>query len=196
LDGSLARLVSDYGYLAVFVGSLLEGESILLLAAYAAHRGYLSLPIVVAVACCGAILGDQIFFFSGRWFGDALLRRVPTLEARAETVNRLLIRFHAGLIIGLRFAYGLRIAGPVVIGMSTLSSRRFLFFNAVGALIWAPLVAGVGFVFGHAMERLFVDFKEFETLGLVGLALLIIVVSGVLRFLPRRVKPRRDAPKP
>lgn len=188
MDVSLARLVSDYGYWAVFVGSLLEGESILLLAAYAAHRGYLSLPVVVAVACCGAILGDQIFFFSGRWFGEELLRRIPALQARAATVNRLLLRHHAGLIIGLRFAYGLRIAGPIVIGMSPLGRRRFLVFNVIGALIWAPLVAAVGFVFGHAMERLFVDLKQFETLGLVGLALLIALVSAVLRFLPGRSK--------
>lgn len=188
MDPAIARLVSDYGYLAVFVGALLEGESILLLAAYAAHQGYLSLSLVIAVACCGAILGDQIFFYSGRWFGNTLVQRVPALHARAETVNRLLIRHHAGLIIGLRFAYGLRIAGPIVIGMSTLGWRRFLVLNVIGALIWAPLVAGVGFMFGHAMERLFVDFKEFEKFGLLILAALIAVVSTVLHLLRRRNK--------
>jgi len=188
LDVSIARLVSDYGYLAVFVGSLLEGESILLLAAYAAHQGYLSLSLVVAVACCGAILGDQIFFYSGRWFGTAPLQRMPALQARAETVNRLLIRHHAGLIIGLRFAYGLRIAGPIVIGMSTLGWRRFLVLNVIGALIWAPLVAGVGYLFGHAMERLFIDFKEFEKFGLLILVLLIAIVSAVLHLVRRRNK--------
>ena len=114
----MPQLVTDYGYLAVFVGTLLEGESILLLAAYAAHRGYLSLPAVVGVAFCGATLGDQIFFFSGRFFGHGLMQRLPLIRARAEKINALLLRYHAGLIVGIRFAYGLRIAGPVVIGMS------------------------------------------------------------------------------
>ena len=52
--------------------------------------------------------------------------------------NALLMKWHAALIIGIRFAYGLRIAGPIVIGMSSLAARRFLVFNAIGALIWAP----------------------------------------------------------
>ena len=44
---SLPQLLTDYGYWAVFVGSLLEGETILILAGFAAHRGYLSLPLVM-----------------------------------------------------------------------------------------------------------------------------------------------------
>jgi membrane protein DedA with SNARE-associated domain len=182
VDASLPQLVTDYGYLAVFVGTLLEGESVLLLAAYAAHRGYLSLPAVVGVAFCGATLGDQIFFFSGRFFGHGLMQRLPLIRARAEKINALLLRYHAGLIIGIRFAYGLRIAGPIVIGMSDVSSRRFLVFNALGAMIWAPLIAGIGYLFGHALEWLFADLKQYETIGLVGLSLLFVVVSSVLHF--------------
>ena len=106
MDASLPQLVSDYGYLAVFVGTLLEGEAILLLAAYAAHQGYLSLPAVVGVAFCGATLGDQIFFFSGRLFGDRLLRRLPVIGAKADKINAPLLRYREGLIIGIRFAYG------------------------------------------------------------------------------------------
>jgi len=189
VDSSLPQLVSDYGYLAVFVGTLLEGEAILLLAAYAAHRGYLSLPAVVAVAFFGATLGDQIFFFSGRFFGHGLMQRLPLIRARAEKINALLLRYHAGLIIGIRFAYGLRIAGPIVIGMSTLKARRFLVFNAIGAMIWAPLIAGIGYMFGHALEWLFADLKEYETIGLLGLLLLFVVVSGIVHF----ARGRREA---
>jgi len=188
VDTSLPQLVSDYGYLAVFVGTLLEGEAILLLAAYAAHQGYLSLPAVIGVAFCGATLGDQIFFFSGHFFGDWLMRRVPAIRARADTINALLVRHHASLIIGIRFAYGLRIAGPIVIGMSTLRPHRFLLFNAIGALIWAPLIAGIGYLFGHALSWLFIDLKQYETLGLLGLLLLFLIASGVTRFLRGRNK--------
>ena len=189
MDASLPKLVADYGYLAVFVGTLLEGEAILLLAAYAAHRGYLSLPVVMAVAFFGATLGDQIFFFSGRFFGSGLMRRLPMIRARAERINALLLRYHAALIIGIRFAYGLRIAGPIVIGMSSLRARRFLVFNALGAMIWAPLIAGIGYLFGHALEWLFADLKEYETIGLLALLLLFMLVSGVVHL----ARARRDS---
>jgi len=43
-------LLADHGYLAVFIGSLLEGETILVLAGFAAHQGLLSLPLTLTIA--------------------------------------------------------------------------------------------------------------------------------------------------
>jgi membrane protein DedA with SNARE-associated domain len=192
MEESLPRLVSDYGYLAVFIGTLLEGEAILMLAAYAAHQGYLALPLVIAIALLGATLGDQIFFLLGRRFGKLLLIRFPSLQTRAERVDRLLLRFHGGVIIGLRFAYGLRIAGPIAIGMSTLPAWRFFLFNAIGALIWAPLIAGAGYLFGHTLEWLLVDFKQYETIGFVVLIGIFVVVGAVSHAFGRD----RDARSP
>ena len=62
----LAALISQYGLIAVLAGSLLEGETVLLLAGYAAHRGYLDFTTVVAVAMLGAVIGDQAWFVLGR----------------------------------------------------------------------------------------------------------------------------------
>ena len=67
----LAALIQQYGYAAVFVGSVLEGETMLVLAGLAAHRGYLSLQWVMAVAVAGAFLGDLICFLTGRFLGAA-----------------------------------------------------------------------------------------------------------------------------
>jgi membrane protein DedA with SNARE-associated domain len=182
----LPQLLSQYGYLAVFVGALLEGESILLLAGYAAHGGYLSFWIVVAIAFVGATLGDQIFFFLGRRYGGAWRDRWPNFEKRAERVERLLLRYHGWVIVLVRFAYGLRIAGPVAIGMSSLAAWRFLLFNAIGALIWAPLVAGVGYLFGHAMERVLGEMRRYEELGLVVLVVVLTIVFLVGHLAKRR----------
>ena len=63
---SVTELVSHYGYIAVAVGCLLEGETVLLTAGFAAHRGMLDLPAVLAVAFVASALGDQIFFQLGR----------------------------------------------------------------------------------------------------------------------------------
>ena len=61
--------VANYGYLAVFIGTLLEGETILVAAGFAAYRGLLDLPSVVLVAIVGGTLGDQTAFQLGRWKG-------------------------------------------------------------------------------------------------------------------------------
>ena len=57
----IATLIAQYGYAAVFLGALFEGESVLLLAGYAAHRGYLDFAALTGVAGIGAMTGDSSF---------------------------------------------------------------------------------------------------------------------------------------
>lgn len=158
----LASLVQTYGYPAVFAGSLIEGETILALAAISAHRGYLSLPWVIATAAAGGFLGDQIWFLVGRLAGDRVLARWPTLRPGAERVRQLLARYDTPLILGVRFLYGLRTVGPIAIGMSRVHWFRFALFNLIGAIVWAALIAGIGYALGEALTRLLGDLKRVE----------------------------------
>ena len=179
---SLSGLLADYGYLAVFIGCLLEGETLLLLAGFAAQQGMLSLPIVVGLAFVGGTLGDQIFFFIGKRYGIALLRQLPRFTAAAQRVNRLLLRYDAWLIVGVRFMYGVRIAGPIVIGMSDVPATRFLAFNLLGAAIWAVVVSAVGYAFGQSLQWLIADLAQYEEAGVL-LIIGVAVVIGVLHRL-------------
>lgn len=54
----LAGLIAAHGYWALALGAFLEGETILVLAGVAAHRGYLDLRLVILVAFAGSLLGD------------------------------------------------------------------------------------------------------------------------------------------
>ncbi|MBF0177452.1 MAG: DedA family protein [Magnetococcales bacterium] len=182
---SLPELLAQYGYLALFIGALLEGETILILAGFAAFEGYLSFPLVVLTAFCGGTLGDQIYFYLGRYHGAPLLARFPHLAARVQPVNRLIVRYNTALIIGVRFMYGLRIAGPIIIGMSDVSAWRFLVFNVIGATIWAVVIAGVGYLFGPTLHTLLgeiVQYEEKAFLALIGVA----VLFGLVRWFVRR----------
>lgn len=157
----IAALVQSYGLWAVGVGSFLEGESVLLLAGAAAHRGLLPLPGVVAVAALASFCGDQLFFQIGRRWGPALLARFPQLAPRAAQMRALLLRHHLPVILSIRFLYGLRVAGPMAIGMSAVPWWRFALLNALGACAWAALVAGLGYgtgrLLGHALAALDAD---------------------------------------
>jgi membrane protein DedA with SNARE-associated domain len=179
--GSVAAFVATYGYAAVFAGAVMEGETLLVAAGFAAHQGLLSWPLVVAVAMAGAILGDQIAFFLGRWAGPQLLARFPALARRAPRVHELLRRHDAICIVTLRFLYGLRIAGPVVVGSSGVSPPRFALFNTLGAALWAPAVAGAGYAFGLALTALIDHVERVEHLVLLG-----ILAVGTCFWLWRR----------
>jgi membrane protein DedA with SNARE-associated domain len=102
---NLSTLIADYGYWAVFIGCFLEGETVLLLAGFAAHRGMLQFEQVAAVAFVASTLGDQMFFWLGRRHGDALFLRFPSLGRQIPRVQSLLARHHVTLILSIRFLY-------------------------------------------------------------------------------------------
>jgi membrane protein DedA with SNARE-associated domain len=187
---SLPQFLADYGYLAVFIGCLLEGETLLVLAGFAAQQGLLSLPLVMGLAFVAGTLGDQIFFFIGNRYGVSLLHRFPKFETASQRVKKLLVTHHTWLIVGVRFMYGLRIAGPIAIGMSEVPPRRFLLLNMLGAAIWAVLVAGVGFVFGRSLQWLIADLGKYEEVALV-----VVVCVALLIGLLHRLHARRSAAK-
>ena len=167
---NLSTLIETHGYWLLAIGCLLEGETILILAGFAAHRGYLNLYAVLAIASMAGFAGDQFYFWLGRRHGNAVLARWPSVIAQSERLHRLMDRYHAAVIIGVRFAYGLRIAGPVLIGMSSISRLKFALLNALGAVLWAILIAGLGWVFGQAAEAILGQIKHLEGWLLLGLA--------------------------
>jgi membrane protein DedA with SNARE-associated domain len=186
---SIAHLVTEYGYGALFVGSLLEGETVLLLAGMAANQGLLSFPLVVVIAFCGGTIGDQVLFQVGRRHGAALLRQWPTMAVRAEPVGQLIRRHQNKLIFGVRFMYGLRLVGPIAIGMSEVSAARFAVFNLLGAAVWAPLVSGVGYLFGQTLSWLIADLGRYELIALLVLVAAVAAVLGVRWLRTRRQRP-------
>jgi membrane protein DedA with SNARE-associated domain len=168
----------------VFFGALFEGETILILAGFAAHRGMLDLGYVIAIAFVASTLGDQIFFHLGRLHGVAILGRFPSLNARVPAVQRMLAKYHTPLILAVRFLYGLRIAGPMVMGISGVSSSRFALLNMIGALVWAVAIALTGYYFGALLELLLNDIKHIEESILLG----ILLTGGVIWLWQRTKK--------
>lgn len=180
---SLESLISTYGYAAIAVGSFLEGETILILGGFAAHRGYLELPWVIVSAFLGTLFGDQLYFYIGRIKGRSLLEKRPKWKAKSEKVRSLLYRHQTLLILGFRFLYGLRTVTPFIIGASDVSPIRFFILNVTGALIWASSVATMGYLFGNTLEIIIGDTKKYE---LSVFALLVVI--GLIFWLTRYFK--------
>ncbi|MCA9629607.1 MAG: DedA family protein [Myxococcales bacterium] len=177
--------VSLYGYWAVLLGTLLEGETVLIMGAYFAHRGYLSLPLVMLCAFLGSLLGDQLAFLFGRRVGRAWIDRRPRLSSQADRVARLLERHPTGVLLGFRFVYGVRSVTPLLVGASGISPGVFARYNLVGAALWAVIVGGLGYAFGQSLELLFAEAERFEV-WVVALGVLVLLGLALRRWLERR----------
>ena len=161
----LLELFSRYGYGVVFLGVFLEntglavpGETALLAGAALARFGHLSIAWVIVTAIGGAILGDNLGFFIGRHGGRTLAERhgsiIGLTPALLEQFDAYFERHGAKTVFIARFVTGLRVFGAVLAGGSGLPWRKFLFYNATGAITWATAVAIAGYTLAYSWETL------------------------------------------
>ena len=89
-----------------------------------------------------------------------------------------------------RFVYGIRIMTPFVLAMNPkIRTGRFVVFNAIGAAIWSVVVAGGGYLFGHALELVLSNIKHYEQVIMIGMAIL-----GLGLWLFHKCRSRKNNP--
>jgi membrane protein DedA with SNARE-associated domain len=184
----LPALIQAYGYPLTFIGSLFEGETIVTLAGLAVHRGHLYWPAVLALAAAGGTVGDTIYFALGRRYGSGILARWPSFAPAIEGVQRLVHRNPAFAVITVRFLYGMRIAGPIVIGSSRLTWPRYLALNTTGAILWAACWLTAGYAVGAAAERVAGNLAKIERELFLTVLLVAIGVAIALKLRARAAR--------
>ncbi|GAB3713672.1 DedA family protein [Spirosoma flavus] len=160
------ELMLTYGYPMLFLGVLLESEAFLLVGVYLAHRGYFSLPVVISLAALSSFCITQFCFLLGHRYGPAFIRTRPRWQLRYQRIERLMNRYGTGLVVGFRALYGLRGAIPAAVGLAGFSSVRFMFYNALGALVWAIGVTFLGSNLAQGFNQLYDRLQPSETMAL------------------------------
>lgn len=191
---TLESLISTYGYAAVAVGTFLEGETILVMAGFAAHLGYLHLPWVIFWAFCGTLFGDQLYFHIGRRRGIGLLDKHPHWKARSKRVFKIIHRHQLPVVLGFRFLYGMRTLTPFLLGASGFSPKRFFILNFFGGLCWSAAIGVIGYMFGHAAKVLIGKIEHYEGYFFIVLAILGAVIWFILWLKRRREEKEEDEP--
>jgi membrane protein DedA with SNARE-associated domain len=186
----MEELIATYGYPVILLGTFFEGETIVLIAGYLASRDYLLLQWVIVAAFLGSWAGDSLYFFIGRRWGEKLLARRPQWRPAANRALDMLHRYHAVFILSFRFLYGLRTVSPFVIGMSRVSTPRFLVLNLIASVIWASVFSTLGFLLGTMLERLLSEVQRYELIVLGAIAF-IGAIAWLIHFW--RGRQRRSA---
>ncbi len=181
----LEGLIQHYGYLAIVVGTFLEGETVVLLGGFAAHRGYLDLAGVMAAAFAGSLLGDTLYFEIGRREGMAFLARRPAWKKSSARVLAMVHTHQTLLILGFRFLYGIRTVTPFALGASGVSRARFVPLNVVSAALWASAFGALGYALGDTLEAAIGHIERYERAVFAA-----IVMAGLVLWSWRRWRGR------
>ncbi len=185
---SVNAIIAQYGYLALFVGVFFEGETVLVVASFAAHQGYLKLQWVILTAFLGSFAGDEFYFFLGRLKGRAYLRNRPLWQLRVAKVQGLLERYHRLIIVGFRFLSGLRTVIPLSLGMSEVKVSHFIFLNILGALTWSLVIGLSGFLFGAALDVLLKDIRRYEWYIMAAILIVGVLIWTMYCFKKRKLR--------
>ncbi|MDF2529858.1 MAG: hypothetical protein K0R66_1743 [Gammaproteobacteria bacterium] len=193
MSPDLQHLLSVYGYWLMAFGALIEGETFLIAGGIAAQKGIFHLWGLIALAVVGSTFHDCFFFLVGRYAGTGLFKRKPILYERSKNILDLFDRYGVGLVIALRFIYGLRTVIPTVLGVTHISFKKFFLFDLIGGVIWSCTFIIGGYLFGVTLEALIGSFSEsgyvfgiMIVAGFVATTLGILSIGLYRRFISKR----------
>ncbi len=178
-------ILQKLGYLGVFIGTFFEGETILVIASFLSQRGYLILWLVILTAFLGAYTGHIFWFWIGRKHAWKLMAKFPHFKEKFQRVADLFERYGILAIFITQYLYGLRIASAVVFGLSRIRTGTFFFWQAVSCLLWAALIAILGYFFGHVVEQVLGQAASVEKWAILAIILIAVAISLYHRFRDR-----------
>jgi membrane protein DedA with SNARE-associated domain len=84
--------------------------------------------------------------------------------------------------------YGFRVVGPILLGMGRVPAWKFMVFNFLGAAIWAPVIAGIGYAFGSILKAVLADVQRYEIWLFAG-----VVAAGIITVVFHHLRSRKES---
>jgi membrane-associated protein len=181
LPGWLVLLVAGavvFAEDALFVGFVIPGESVALLAGAAAKLGHVSLGGVLIVVIVAAIVGDTVGYEVGRHLGPRVLRMdfLDKRRKRLDDAQEFLARKGGSAVFLGRWVAFFRAVMPFLAGSARMRYLKFLGFNAAGGLAWGAAVVLLGYAAGASYAQVEKSFGKYAALAVLAVVLVAVVV--------------------
>ena len=196
----IISIIKVGGYVAVggmvfaesglLVGFFLPGDSLLFTAGFLASQGYLNIGALIAITFVSAVAGDTVGYLFGKKVGPKIFTRDESIFFDKQHITRAQKFYdaHGGKAITLaRFMPVVRTFAPIVAGVGQMPYRSFIFYNVLGALLWAVGLPLVGYFAGSYIP----DVDKYLLPIIAGI--LFLSVSPALFHLMRHKHDREQA---
>ena len=172
------EFIQNWGYFAVFLGSLIEGEAIILTASALAAAGFLSIYKIMIIAFVGTLFADQGLYFVGYYYGTPAIefvkKRFPKMVPGIEKGLRFLEKYQTAYILLFRFIYSIRIVSPIIIGSQKIPFKKFSFLNLIAAVIWTLISCSGGYFLGELIIKKIDIIQRVVVIGILVIGALLL----------------------
>ncbi|MFC9927302.1 DedA family protein [Streptomyces sp. NPDC127190] len=194
-------LISTFGLVGILVivfaesglFAFLPGDSLLFTAGLLVADGkwiHQPLWLVCTLIVAAAVLGDQVGFLIGKFFGPKLFKRPKSKIFKQENLEKAheFVEKHGPKAIVLaRFVPIVRTFAPIIAGAGRMKYRTFFTYNVIGGAMWGTGVTVAGYFLGQ------IDFIKNNVEGILVLIVLISVIPVIFEVMRAR-KEQRNAP--
>lgn len=135
---------------AFIIMPFLPGDSLLFAAGSIAAIGYMNIYTLMTILLIAAIVGGAINYALGRWAGKYVLQYQRWINPqRVIEAQQFFDKYGANAVVIARFMPIIRTFTPFVVGMVKMNYKKFIIYNAVGAILWIISLSGAGYFFGN-----------------------------------------------
>jgi membrane protein DedA with SNARE-associated domain len=137
-----------FGESMILVGLFIPATALLILIGGLIGAGALPMATVLVWGVAGAIVGDAVSYYLGRWMGPGILRRGPLRSQRTAVARARLAFSRYGFMAVLvgRFLGPIRSTIPLVAGIMHMRQRLFQVANVLSAIVWVPVMLAPGYI--------------------------------------------------
>lgn len=165
---------------AIVFGFVLPADSLLVASGWLAHLGIFNLKLSILISFIGAIIGDNIAYYTGSHYGDRILKkhgRFFGIKQKHMDYTKDFFNKHGNksVFVGRFFGY-VRSFVPLIAGINHMPYRKFLFYQVTGAFFWATFFNLIGFYFGQNWEFVHSKIKIIGESTAIIIAVFIVIL--------------------
>lgn len=171
-----------FGESLAVVGVLLPFTALVMASGGLIGAGALDPWPVLLGSIPGAVLGDSVSYWLGRWLGPRLLR-VPVFRRHRRMLARGRLFFRrcgmAAILIG-RFIGPLRASVPLIAGALSMPQLRFQLANVLSALLWVPVLLAPGYLAARGVAWAQASPERWDLVAMLLGAAVLMLFAGYL----------------
>ena len=190
----ILELAIRFKYPLIFWGAVVEGPILTVASGFLMHQGIFNLLLLYFTLAAGDLVGDVGWYYIGYFFaGPIIKKRGRFLGVTPELFEKVKLIFHKRhssilFVSKITMGFGMALGTLMAAGAVRIPLRTYVFYNALGELVYVGILMLLGYYFGYLYNQIAVSFRLLSLFAILVIA--GIAVYGFSHYIKTNVLPK------